>query len=149
MNEKQRILGIDYGHARIGLALSDPSQVIASPFSTVKGSKNPEKAAFYVLQEIQQKKLSIGLIVIGLPLLLKGTESDRAKEVRLFAQVLERETDIPIQFMDERLSSLQADRALKEADFSRKERSKYVDSVSCAIFLQSFLDVKNTKKDLL
>jgi putative holliday junction resolvase len=141
----QRILGIDFGSARIGLAISDPLHIIASPLCIVKGSKNMKKAASSVALEIKNRKLDIGLILIGMPLLLKGIEAERAKEVRLFAQALETETHIPIQFFDERFTSVQAERSMKEAQLTRKERSTYVDSVSCTILLQSYLDLQSLK----
>ena len=141
-----RILGIDFGSARIGLALSDPLHIIASPLCTVKGSKNPKKAATAVASEIKNRQLDIEMILIGLPLLLQGIEAERAKEVRVFAQALETETHIPIQFFDERLTSVQAERSMKMDQLTRKERSTYVDSVSCTILLQTYLDVQSLKE---
>ncbi len=142
----KRILGIDFGSARIGLAISDPLHVIASPLCTVKGSKNPGRAAATVAEELKKRHLDIGLILVGLPLLLKGIEAERAKEVRLFAQALETETHISIQFFDERFTSVQAERSMKEAQLTRKERSAYVDSISCTILLQSYLDLQSLKE---
>jgi putative holliday junction resolvase len=142
----QRILCIDYGSARLGLAISDPLHMIASPLCVLAGSKNPVKAAAVVASEINKRRLEIGLILIGMPLLLTGEEAERAKEVRLFAQALETETQIAIQFFDERLTSVQAERSMKEAQMSRKKRSVFVDTVASTILLQSYLDLQSLKE---
>lgn len=136
----KRILGVDYGHARIGLALSDPRKVIASPLSTIEGSKNPTVAAQKVAAEIQNKKLDIELIIIGLPLHLNGSESERSNEVRAFATALEKLSCLPVRLFDERLTSVQADRLMKSAEMTRKKRASSIDTVSSAILLQCFLD---------
>ena len=72
---RKRLLGVDFGHARIGLSLSDPLQIIASPLPSIQGSKNPSVAARFVADEIKRRQLDIGLIVVGLPIHLNGSES--------------------------------------------------------------------------
>jgi putative Holliday junction resolvase len=142
---KKRLLGVDFGHARIGLAISDPLHIIASPLETIQGSKNPERAAKNVAAELQRKKLDIGQIVVGLPLHLNGKESERSTEVRAFSIALERLVGIPVQLFDERLTSVQAERLMKNAQMTRKERASSVDGVSSTILLQSFLDLQGCK----
>ena len=136
----KRLLGVDFGHVRIGLSISDPLQIIASPLPMIQGSKNPTTAARTVANEIKQRKLDIGLIVVGLPIHLNGSESERSAEVRIFAQALTQYTSIEVQLFDERLTTVQAERLLKEASMRRKQRVPVIDGVSCALLLQSFLD---------
>lgn len=141
---KRRLLGIDYGHARIGLSLSDPLQIIASPLSTIQGSKNPAVAAKNVVAEIEKQRLDIEQIIIGLPLHLNGKESERSSEVRAFATALEEQGGISVRLFDERLTSVQADRLMKNAEMTRKKRASVVDTVSSTILLQSFLDLQGS-----
>lgn len=140
MNSK-RLLGVDFGHARTGLSVSDPSCIIASPLAVIPGSKDLALAARLVAAEIQKKGLCIREVIVGLPIHLNGTESERSCEVRTFAKNLEALLDgVPVRLFDERLTSVQADRAMK-ADFrSRKQRAKAADSVASIILLQTYLD---------
>jgi putative Holliday junction resolvase len=141
----KRILAVDFGHVRIGLAISDPLHIIASPLDTIQGSKKPELAAKNVSEEINKKKMDIEQIIVGLPLHLNGHESERSTEVRAFAVALEKESGIRVVLFDERLTSVQAERLMKEAQMTRKERSSSVDGVSSTILLQSFLDLQGCK----
>jgi len=139
-----RVLGIDFGHVRIGLSVSDPLRTIASPLGVAKGSRNPSIAAKNLAKELstllKAKEYEIDLIVVGLPLQLSGKESTRSQEAQVFAQILEQEMGISVVLFDERLTSVQAERSLKEAEFSRKKRKGFVDTVASTILLQSFLD---------
>lgn len=149
---KKRILAIDYGLARIGLALSDESQMIASPLATMKAEKQSEKTVKKLLTEIirHQKELQYELeeIVVGLPLLLSGKTGLLADEVHHFVALLKKEIPVPIYTWDERLTSVQADRAMRESgSMSRKKRAQSVDSVASVILLQSYLDHKSLKKE--
>jgi putative holliday junction resolvase len=136
----KRLLGVDFGHARIGLSVSDPLQIIASPLPSVQGSKNPETAARFVAEEIKRKQFDIELIVVGLPIHLNGTESERSVEVKAFAKHLADRTSLEVRLFDERLTTVQAERLLKEASMSRKRRVPVIDGVSSTLLLQSFLD---------
>lgn len=137
---KKRLLAIDFGHARIGFAISDPLHIIASPLAPIKGSKNPLVAAQYVVAEMKRLNLDIGQIIVGLPLHMDGTESERSAEVRAFVEALKQQLTIHIQLFDERLTTVQAERLMKQAEMSRKQRTPFVDGVSSTILLQSFLD---------
>ena len=136
----KRLLGVDFGHARIGLSISDPLQIIASPLPNAKGSKNPKMAARFVADEIKRLKLDLDMIVVGLPIHLNGSESERSAEVRIFAETLAEYTALEVQLFDERFTTVQAERLLKDASMRRKQRVPIVDGVSCALLLQSFLD---------
>lgn len=144
-----RILAVDYGHVRIGLALSDPLNMFASPLPNIQGSKDPKKAAVTIAEAIKQisstKKIEIDTVIIGLPLHLDGTESERSKEVRALEAALHELMSIPIRLFDERMTTLQAERSLIEANVSRKKRTRTIDGVSSTILLQSFLDFQTRK----
>jgi putative Holliday junction resolvase len=136
----KRLLGVDFGHARIGLSVSDPLQIIASPLPSIHGSRNPTLAAKLLAEEIKRQRLDLEIIVIGLPIHLNGTESERSTEVRTFAQALGQLVSVEIQLFDERLTTVQAERLLREASMRRKQRVPVVDGVSSTLLLQSFLD---------
>lgn len=136
-----KILGLDYGKARIGVALSDEMQKIAFPKETIKASYHLEKTLEEVVKAL--KKYQFDEIVIGLPLLMNGQESPMAKEVRDFSEKLSTMIGKPIIFWDERLTSKQVEKTLIESSVRRKERSASVDTMAAALILQSYLDSKN------
>jgi putative holliday junction resolvase len=143
---RKRTLAIDYGLARIGIAISDQSKTIASPLPNLQGSKNIEEAVARVISFIenikQEKNFDIDEIVIGLPKTLSGQDSERTTIVRQFSEMLAQKVPYPVHLFDERLTTVQAERTLKEFGFSRKERSKHVDKVSAIILLQTYLEQK-------
>jgi putative Holliday junction resolvase len=134
-----RYLGIDYGTVRIGIALSDPCSVIASPLKTVKAE--PEKNAVMEIAEICSDK-SVEEIVIGLPLHMNGDEGESAEGARKLGDAIESQTQLKVNYIDERLSTVSADKALSEGNVRGKKRKAKVDSVAAAIILQTFLDRK-------
>lgn len=135
---KGRIIAIDYGQARIGTAVTDPMQIIAKSHTTLKSCKDPKKNAEMVLKELTD--LSVVTVVVGLPLHMDGKESDMSKQVVKFIEHLKTLTEIPIKIIDERLTSVQADRILREAEMSRKKRAQKVDNLSATLILQTYLD---------
>lgn len=141
-----RIVGIDYGLTRIGLSLSDEQKIIATPLITFVADKKSEMTVLKLLKELtthaETHRYRIEEIVIGLPLLMNGKKGFLADEVLHFIELLHLHTSIPITSWDERLSSVQADRALRESNMTRKKRSKTVDSVAALIILQSYLNSK-------
>lgn len=143
-----RILALDFGLARIGLALSDPTQTIASSLPTIESARDPKRAAVIVSEYLKNliKTTQVVEIVVGLPLKLDGGDSDTTKLVRAFVGHLKELCIIPIQIFDERLTTVQADRALREAQFSRKARSKKVDATTATILLQNYLDMKKMRQ---
>ncbi|MES2344984.1 MAG: Holliday junction resolvase RuvX [Chlamydiota bacterium] len=139
MNAKGRIAGIDFGQKRIGIAVSDERQIFAQPLFCILAEKTVDATIklIHVKLDIYQP---LEKIVIGLPLHLNGKESPLSIEVRAFAQKLEEIFQIPIILWDERLTSCQVERTLKEAEFSRKKRSTLIDAMAAAAILQNFLD---------
>ncbi|WP_343079407.1 Holliday junction resolvase RuvX [Ostreiculturibacter nitratireducens] len=131
------IAGLDLGEKTIGVAVSDRMLSVATPLETIRRKKFTLDAER--LLEIARAR-EIGGIVLGLPRNMDGTEGPRCQSTRAFARNLSRLTDIPIGFWDERLSTVAAERALLEADTSRKRRSEVIDHVAAGYILQGMLD---------
>jgi putative Holliday junction resolvase len=146
-NKKKRIVALDYGLVRIGIALSDELKIIATPLTTLTAEKKSEatvKKLLTFLQEDQdEKKYDIEEIIIGNPLLLSGKSGLLADEVKHFIELLQKSTDIPLKLWDERLTSVQAEKSMKEGNLNRKKRSKLVDKIAAVILLQSYLDSRS------
>ena len=133
-----RVLGVDYGSSRVGLALSDPQKIIASPLHTLINNGN-DRLKKKLLELIKEK--NVEYIVIGLPIGLKGQETSQTKIVREFAEEM-RSLALPVYFQDERLSSLSAKKSLIEQNVKTGHNKSFIDSTAAAIFLQQFLDSK-------
>ena len=131
------IAGLDLGTVTLGVAVSDGMRSVASPLETIKRKKFGSDAA--QLLEICKARSITGLI-LGLPLNMDGSEGPRCQSTRAFARNLEKLTDLPITFWDERLSTVAAERALLEADTSRKRRGEVIDHVAASYILQGALD---------
>ena len=132
-----RLIGFDLGTKTIGLALSDVTRIIATPYVTVRRTKFTADAK--TVAAIAAKE-GVGGLVIGLPLNLDGSEGPRAQSTRAFARNLAPHLDLPIAFWDERLSTAAVERHLIEADASRKRRAEVIDRMAAAYILQGALD---------
>lgn len=143
---KTRIIAIDYGMARIGLAVSDVTKLIATPMTTLKAEKKSDQTVAKLVSTLQEHEKTYGYsiesIVIGFPLLMSGKKGLLADEVTHFVELLKAAILLPIVTWDERLTSVQADRFLREGNLSRKKRSQKVDSVAAVIILQNYLDFR-------
>ena len=148
----RRIVGIDYGLSRIGLSVSDESKTIALSLETVLCEKKTEDTAKKLLASIshhqKQYNYEVEAIVIGLPLMMNGTKGFLADETKYFVELLKKFIDTPIVTWDERLTSVQADRSLREGNLNRKKRAKSVDNVAALIILQNYLDHLKLKEML-
>ncbi len=146
-DKKQRILAIDFGTARIGLAISDPLKTVVTALPNLAGSSNIPFCVESLLKHIEdlkkEKGYNIEEIVIGLPILLNGKDSEGTQRVRDFAKLLSEKTSIIVTLFDERLTSVQAERSLIEANLRRKRRAALVDQVSAVILLQTYLEMKS------
>jgi len=131
------LIGLDLGEKTIGVAISDRLLSVASPHETIQRKKFGIDAAR--LLEIATSR-EVGGFILGLPRNMDGSEGPRCQSTRAFARNLERLTDLPIGFWDERLSTVAAERALLEADASRKRRKQVIDNVAAAYILQGVLD---------
>jgi putative Holliday junction resolvase len=132
-----RILAIDYGSRRIGLALSDPTGTLARPLPFV-----PAKADAKLAREIAglAKKEKVHLILLGLPRNMDGSLGEAAAKVQAFAAVLGPTTPIAIKLIDERLSTVQASRQLQEAGKNARQQRGKIDSEAACVLLQGYLD---------
>jgi len=135
--QMKAIAGLDLGTVTIGVAVSDTFLSVATPLETIKRKKFTVDAE--KLLAICNAR-SIGGLVLGLPRNMDGTEGPRCQATRAFARNLSRLTDVPISYWDERLSTVAAERALLEADTSRKRRSEVIDHVAASYILQGALD---------
>ena len=134
---RTRLMGLDLGTKTIGLALSDASRKVASPFDTIRRTKF-QADADRLLTLAQEHE--VGGFVLGLPLNMNASEGPRAQATRAFAANLSKRTEIPIAFWDERLSTVAAERVLLEADQSRRRRAQVIDKMAAAYLLQGALD---------
>jgi putative Holliday junction resolvase len=136
VGEPGRVLGLDLGDARIGVAISDDRRRIAVPLGTVRtGAPADVKAIADLVHEH-----GVTLMVIGHPLHLSGEAGERAHHAERFAAALEAFLDVPVLLQDERLSSVEADRALRGAGASGRERRRTVDRSAATVILQAWLD---------
>jgi putative Holliday junction resolvase len=132
-----RLLGLDVGTKTIGLALSDVTRSVATPYNTIRRSKFTADAK--TIREVVEEN-QVGALVIGLPLNLDGSEGPRAQSTRAFARNLAAHVEVPMVFWDERLSTAAVERHLIEADASRKRRAEVVDRMAAAYILQGALE---------
>ena len=131
------MLGLALGDARIGVALSDPERRLAVPVGTIHVGQPPGelKAVAALVAEHDAT-----LLVIGLPRSMSGDEGPRAALAREFGAALEAAVRVPIEFQDERLSTVEAERALREAGVTGRERRRVVDRSAATVILQAWLD---------
>ncbi len=131
------LAGLDLGEKTIGVAVSDRLLSVASPLSTIRRVKfTLDAGALLAIVAARE----IGGLILGLPRNMDGSEGPRCQSTRAFARNLSRLTELPIGFWDERLSTVAAERALLEADTSRKRRSEVIDHVAAGFILQGALD---------
>ena len=138
-NKNMKTMGIDFGLTRIGVALSDDTKFLATPFETYK-RKGEELDINHLIEIIKTK--NVDEIVCGLPMNMAGEEQEIAKKTREFMTVLQSKCEISVEFVDERLSSLMAEEMLKETERDWKKRKEKLDAVAASIILQDYLDAR-------
>lgn len=128
-------MGIDFGEVRIGIALSDPLQIISQPFRVIPNNDN-------TISEIQNiiKTEEVEKIILGLPLNLDGEDTKKTLEVREFSEILISNIEIPVIFWDERYTSVEANEKLKEMGYGIAESRKVIDKVAASIILKSYME---------
>jgi putative Holliday junction resolvase len=144
-----RALGVDYGERRIGLALSDATGLLASPWKTVANDRDLAGAARRLAEEARQLRDEpdgLGVIVIGLPRRLSGDANDQTARVQQFAAMLETAIDLPVHLQDERLTSHAADELLGRRERDWKKRKAQLDAVAASIILQDYLDAHGASR---
>lgn len=138
-----RMLGVDYGDARIGIATCDELEILATARDTIT-SQSMRKNIDAVAAIAQAEKVE--RIVVGLPLNMDGTEGARVSKTRSFGKVLEKVSGIEVVFFDERLTTVEADERMDEAQIKKSKRKGIVDRIAAAIILQSYLDYYKKSK---
>jgi putative Holliday junction resolvase len=133
-----RILGMDWGSVRVGVAMSDEEQKLAFPLQYSLESKK-------AIEELKKliKDYEIEKIVLGLPISLKGTPTDSTIKTKQFAERLEKELAIKIEFVDERFSSVESGKSLQQQEIREKDQRQIKDNIAAALMLQQYLDIKN------
>lgn len=137
-SEYTRFLGVDYGSVRIGLSLSDPMKIIAQGYKTIQ---NDEKSLDTILEIVREQHIE--KIIVGKPLNLKGEMGSKAEEVEAFVKRLKKVTPVEIIQLDERFTSVMAQRSIISMGTKKKQRQNNkgkIDEVAAAILLQGFLD---------
>ncbi len=140
LGERQRLMGLDLGTKRIGLALSDVERRLASPLETLKSGKFSANAGRLLARA---EEFDVGALIVGLPLNMDGSEGPRAQSARAFMRNLGALTSLPFAFWDERLSTAAVTRALIGQDVSRARRAEAIDRMAAAYILQGALDRLN------
>ena len=132
-----RILGVDYGDKRIGLALSDALGIVAGPVGTYE-ARGMRKDIDYIAALAKEKQAEA--IVLGLPVNMDGTHGERAEKTKAFGRNLEKVSGLNVIYKDERLSTVSAEKSLIESNMRREKRKGVIDTVAAQIILQSYLD---------
>ena len=135
-----RVMALDVGDVRIGIAVSDLMGIIANPLETYTRKGNLDVDARYIADLAKSKEVS--LLISGLPLGLKGQENEQTAKTREFIDKLKEVCDIPVEYLDERFTTLSAERVLIEGNVRRENRKKVIDKVAATIILQNYLDRK-------
>lgn len=141
-----RILGLDIGSVRIGIAQSDELEIIASPLEVYKRTNSINNDAKYISSIIS--KNNIGKVVVGLPLKMDGSASTSVDMVNEFIEKMRKFTDVEIILQDERFSTVSASKILIEGNVRRENRKGVVDKIAATIILQNYLDRNYNKRSL-
>ena len=136
-----RLLGLDIGSKRIGVAVSDELGLLASPVAMVLRGRNDRAEFRKLIATWKPEKL-----IAGLPTGLSGREGPQAAETRIYAEALAAELDLPLDYWDERLSSAVAERSLIEAGVRRDQRKEKIDAMAAAVMLQGYLDRQRLRR---
>ena len=137
-----RVIGIDLGDRRIGVAVSDATGTLARPLKTIQGGSSEQAAIALIratIDELAQDD-EVACIVVGLPTRLDGSDSDQTPKVRKFVQRLAAEVDVPVVMQDERLSSHEAEARLAATERDWRKRKAQLDAAAAAVILQDYLD---------
>jgi putative Holliday junction resolvase len=140
-----RVIGLDYGTKTVGVALSDETGLIAQPLETITRKHAAKLRQTYARIEEIITEYSVETIVLGLPKNMNNTEGERAEDTRHFMADLERRTGLPVVLVDERLTTIEAERILDASGVKSSKQKTYVDKMAAAIILQNYLDSSKAK----
>lgn len=135
-----RAIGLDYGTKTVGVALSDETGLIAQPLLTIERKHATKLRQTYAKIEEIISENNVDTIVLGYPKNMNNTEGERAESTKVFQEDLERRTGLPVILMDERLTTVEAERILEETGVAKSARKEHVDKMAAAIILQCYLD---------
>lgn len=138
----KRLLGLDFGSKTVGVAVSDPTGLIASGVEIIRRDREDKLRQTLARIEALVEELEIGKIVLGYPVNMNYTEGDRVEKTMAFKEMLERRTGLPVELWDERLTTVEADSIMSEVGVKGVERKKYVDKIAAMIILQDYMDNK-------
>ena len=139
-----RVLGIDYGDRKIGLALSDQLGITAQPLISYR-RKTKKQDADYFKQVVSENEIKE--VIVGLPLRMDGSSGTRAEKTREFAHWLEQTLNLPVHFWDERLTTKQANKILRQQKVAPKAKKDIEDQISAMIILSTYLESKRTRSN--
>ena len=135
-------MGLDYGDKTVGVAISDELLITAQPIETVERERTNKLRKTYQRIEALIAEYEVEKIVLGRPLNMNGTEGDRVELTEAFAEELSRRTGLEIIWMDERLTTVEANRILEETGVAHSARKEHIDKMAAAIILQTYLDIQ-------
>jgi len=141
-NTYYRVMALDYGEVRIGIAMSDVTRFLASGYENYT-RKDLDQDCKHIAEIVANNNVKV--IVLGLPLNMDGSKGERVEKTYEFAEYLKKFVEAKIEFLDERLTSVSAEKILISADVSRKKRKEVLDKLSATIILQDYLDQNNRK----
>ncbi|HTJ88038.1 MAG TPA: Holliday junction resolvase RuvX [Terriglobales bacterium] len=142
-NLRSRVLGLDVGSRTIGMAVSDPLGITAQGLPTLR--RTNKRGDFERLASVL-REYSVSEIVVGYPLRLSGAEGTQSEKMQLFAEELRKKFKLPVHLWDERLTSSQANRILRDADLSIKKRGEAVDRMAAVLILQSWMEARDGQR---
>jgi putative holliday junction resolvase len=136
-----RILGLDVGDKRIGVALSDPMEILASPLTTIE--RQSDEQSIIEILDLTVKR-DAGKILVGLPVSMSGENTEQAKKTLEFVGKLKLKTNLPVVVQDERLSSISAEKFMRQANLKKNRRKELLDAAAAAVILQSYMDTNSS-----
>lgn len=140
-----RVIGLDYGTKTVGVAVSDEMKLIAQPLLTIERKQaNKLRQTYAAIEKIIEEQ-DVELIVLGYPKNMNNTEGERAQATAEFKEALERRTGLQVVLVDERLTTVEADRILEDTGVAKSSRKEHIDKMAAAIILQNYLDVEYNK----
>lgn len=142
-----RVIGLDYGTKTVGVAISDEMKLIAQPLITIERKQANKLRQTYAAIEKIIVEQDVELIVLGNPKNMNNTEGERVEATKEFKEALERRTGLRVVLIDERLTTVEANRILEDTGVALSARKEYIDKMAAAIILQNYLDMEYNKKN--
>ncbi|MCR5273331.1 MAG: Holliday junction resolvase RuvX [Lachnospiraceae bacterium] len=141
-----RIMGLDFGSKTVGVAVSDPLKITAQGVGIIR-RKSPGKLRQTLASIVEMvEKYEVERIVLGFPKNMNNTEGERCEKTKEFAELLSKRVEVPIEFWDERLTTVAADKIMMESGIRRENRKEYVDEIAAVLILQGYLDLQANKQ---